>query len=81
MKIKNIATAGERCFCPGCVREIDEDNEGCPHCEWGMYYKGQERIPTLGELLTISDRNDFNNISPRFFKFLVAYGRATYERQ
>ena len=83
MKVKNIKTAGERCFCPGCVRELPLDNRGCPHCSFTMDSKDvtPDHIPTLDELLNYDPGEDYYGISPRFFKFLVAYGRATHDRQ
>jgi hypothetical protein len=73
----DITTAGVRCFCPGCVRELPLDNEGCKYCDFTMDYQEREHIPTLEQLLNYDDHRSYNDISPRFFKFLVAYGRAT----
>ena len=79
-KIKNIATAGERCFCPGCVRKLPLDNTGCPNPDCGFFMKFDSHIPTIEQLLE-SKAPFHDSVSPRFFKFLVAYGRATPERQ
>ena len=73
-KIPNIATAGDRCFCPGCVRELYVGSVECEHCDWTMA-RDDEPIPTIDEIVNSTDV--FNDVSPKFFKFLVAYGRAT----
>lgn len=75
-KIPNIATAGDRCFCPGCVRELPTGSAECNFCAWTMA-RDYEPIPAIDEIVDSTDV--FNDVSPKFFKFLVAYGRATHD--
>lgn len=52
----------ERYFCPGCNAGLASDNNGCPHCGYGVFHRNApfpwEHIPPLSWWLTTTTMHD-----------------------
>lgn len=65
--------------CPGCAKQLDVDNKGCPHCGYEDNVRG--RILPIGELIQlpspeIGRANRFNDVCPAFLASIVSATRA-----